>query len=225
MNDASSLFRTPYDPRRPTVSSAMLFDEASRQAFDSALLALTKAAIAFGGRDALTASKLEAARHEAGHAVIDTALGDQVRSVSIFRVPEHERQFKELGVAVGEMWGGATFGTKSWACGPYTNPAADLKFVQHLIGGWVAEWANDASQMRPASSLDEIVVAKMSCAAAAHKLGEDDATLFIDQLGAVRDILVANKSAHAALTARLMRKSSIGPDAIKRFLQNVRRPQ
>jgi hypothetical protein len=159
MNDASSLFRTPYDPRRPTVSSATAFDEASRQSFDRTLLELTKAAIAFGGVDTLTAPRIEAARHEAGHAVVDTALGDKVRC------------------------------------------------------------------MRPGSSLDEIALAKMTCGYVGPKLGEDPAMLFIDQLGAVRDILVANSATHAAMSARLMRKSSIGPDAIKRFLQNVRRPQ
>jgi hypothetical protein len=224
MNDASSLFRTPYDPRRPTVSSNTIVDEASRQAFDATLLELAKAAIAFGGVDTLTAPRIEAARHEAGHAVVDTALNDEVRSISIFRLRKHEQQFKELGVAVGEIWGGATFATKSWACSSLTDPKKDLEFVQHLLGGWIGEWF-DIRCMRPGSSLDEIALAKMTCGYVAHKLGEDPAMLFIDQLGAVRDILVANAPAHTALTARLMRKSSIGPNAIKRFLQNVRPPK
>jgi hypothetical protein len=222
MNDASYPLRTSYDPRRPTVSNSMLFDEASRQAFDSMLSELTKAAVAFGGVDRLSAPRIEAARHEAGHAVIDTALDDEVRSISIFRLPKHEQQFKELGVAA-EIWGGATFATKSWACGPHSDPKEDLKFVQHVLGGWIGEWFDDASQMRPASSLDEIVLAKMTCGCVAHKLGKDAATLFVDQIGAVNAILVANKATHAALTARLMRKTSIGPNAIKRLLQNVRR--
>ena len=221
MNDASSLFRTPYDPRRPTVCNAMAFDGASRQAFDNTLLELIKAAVAFGGVDRLSAPRIEAARHEAGHAVVDTALDDEVRSSSIFRLPEHERQFKELGVAVGEMWGGATFATKSWECSPHTDPGEDLRFVQHLIAGWVGEWFDDTRCMRPASSLDEIVVAKMTCGYVAHKLGGDSATLFTNQIWAVQAILAANRVTHAALTARLMRKSSIGPNAIKRFLQNV----
>jgi hypothetical protein len=224
MNDATHPLRPSYDPRRPTVSSAMAFDEASRRAFDSTLLALTKAAIAFGGRDALTASKLEAAAHEAGHAVVDTALGDEVRSVSIFRLREHERQFREMGV-VAEIWGGATFATKSWECSPRSDPKEDLRFVQHVLGGWVAEWFDNASRMRPASSLDEIVVAKMTCGYVAPKLGEDAATLFAKQIAAVKDILDDNSATHAALTARLRRKSSLGPDAIKRFLQNVRPPK
>lgn len=221
MNDTSYPLRTSYDPRRPTVSSAMAFDEASRQAFDSALLALTKAAIAFGGRDALTASKLEAARHEAGHCVIDTALGDEIRSITIFRLPEHEQLFREIGV-VGEVWGGATFGTKTWECSSHTDPKKDLEFVRHVLGGWVAEWFDDIRRMRPVSSLDEIVVAKMSCGNAARKLGEDPATLFVKQIGAVKAILDDNRATHAALTARLMRKSSIGPNAINRLPQNVR---
>lgn len=221
MNDASYPLRTSYDPRRPTVSNSMLFDEASRQAFDSMLSELTKAAVAFGGVDRLSAPRIEAARHEAGHAVIDTALDDEVRSISIFRLPKHEQQFKELGVAA-EIWGGATFATKSWACGPHSDPKDDLKFVQHVLGGWIGEWFDDASQMRPASSLDEIVLAKMTCGYVAHKLGEDSATLFTNQIWAVQAILAANKATQAALTARLMRKSGIGPNAIKRFLQNVR---
>lgn len=215
--------RTSYDPRRPTVSSAMAFDKASRQTFDSTLLALTKAAVAFGGRDALTASKLEAARHEAGHAVVDTSLGDEIRTVSIFRLPEHERQFKELGVAVGEMWGGATFAAKSWECSPRSDPKEDLRFVQHVLGGWVAEWFDNATLMRPASSLDEIALAKMTCGYVAHKLGEDAATLFVKQIGAVKAILDDNRATHAAVTARLMRRSTLGPDSIKGLLQSVRR--
>jgi hypothetical protein len=224
MNDASYPLRTSYDPRRPTVTSAMLFDEASRQAFDNTLLALTKAAVAFGGVARLSAPRIEAARHEAGHAVIDTALDDEVRSISIFRLPKHEQQFKELGVAA-EIWGGATFATKSWACGPHSDPKEDLKFVKHVLGGWIGEWFDDASQMRPASSLDEIVLAKMTCGYVAHKLGEDSATLFTNQIWAVQAILAANKATHAALTARLMRKSGIGQNAIKRLLQNMRSPR
>src|ERR1700722_11277886 len=126
MNDASYPVRTSYDPRRPTVSSAMAFDGASRRAFDATLIELTKAAIAFGGVDRLSAPRIEAARHEAGHAVIDTTLDDEVRSISIFRLPEHEREFKELGV-VAEVWGGATFATKTWACGPHGDPKEGLQ--------------------------------------------------------------------------------------------------
>jgi hypothetical protein len=221
MNDASSLFRTPYDPRRPTVSSAPIFDEAGQQEFDSALSELIGFAFTSGGVDAFVSTKLEAAAHEAGHAVIDAALGDEVRSVSVFRLPNHERRARALGSA-GEVWAGVTSATKTRECGPHTDPREDLKIVWRVIGGWVGEFSY-SGRVRVGSSLNEIVVAQMVCHAAALKLGEDSPTLFINQIGVVKDILVANKATHEALTARLMRRSSIGPNALKTFLKNVRR--
>ena len=62
----------------------------------------------------------------------------------------------------------------------------------------------------------------MICENAARKLNADPRALFRDQVRAVRGILNANPSVHKALSARLLRKSTIGPDALKRYLKGVK---
>ena len=43
-------------------------------------------------------------------------------------------------------------------------------------------------------------------------------------LGVIVDVLKANRAAHEAIAMRLMRKSTIGADGLKRFLEDVRPP-
>ena len=125
------------------------------------------------------------------------------------------------GVA-GELWGGATFGSKTRGSSPHTRPTEDLHFAQRTLGGWVGEWFDDPRRMRPGSSTDEIVLAKMICENTARKLNRDPTFLFFEELAAVKAILNANRPAHEALAARLMRKSTIGPNALKKYLTGVK---
>jgi hypothetical protein len=187
-------------------------DQAQQNYLD-ALAAQAQIGLQLDGEKALLSSKREAARHEAGHAVVDAALGDDVVQISIFRVG-----------GVGESqdcWCGRIRGSKRWRCGPETPPENDLRWAQHLISGWVGEWYDAPELARASSSVDEVVSARMISATAAQKLGEDPDLMFFEQLAATQRILQENQAAHHALVQRLIRKHTLGCDAAKRFLKAI----
>jgi hypothetical protein len=212
----------PGDDGRPRILNSAVLDAASNSDFHAALGVLTAKALELGGVEALLSPKPQTALHEAGHAVFCAAMGIEVSSVSIFQLskPKQETLRATLRVAV-EFWGGATYAPGVFKSDPYTSPEEDLLFARILIAGWCGEWANDLRAMREGSSLDEIVLARMATANAAPKMAEPDQALFAKQIDVVVCTLRANREAHEALAARLMRKSTVGPDALKRLLKGV----
>jgi hypothetical protein len=226
---ANALFLSGDDPRgRPRAFSASVLDEAHMPAFNAALDEMTAKAIEHSGVEAMLSPKRETALHEAGHAVFYAAMGVEVASVSIYRFsdPQHVAMESTLGVAEG-FWGGAIHAPRPWNWGSCAPPEEDLLSAQDLIAGWCGEWAHDLRGLRGArrgSSLDELLLAQMALAHAARKTGAAQEVLFIEQLKTVVGVLRANRAAHEALAARLMRKSTIGPNALKQFLKDVRAP-
>ena len=128
-----------------------------------------------------------------------------------------------LGVGT-ELWGGGVRGTFAWQIGPESDPNEDLKVAARMLGGWVGEWFDDRARMRPGSSIDEIVLGQMVVNGAAQKLRADPEVLLNGLIGVIVDVLKANRAAHEAIAMRLMRKSTIGADGLKRFLEDVRPP-
>ena len=152
-------------------------------------------------------------------------MGIEVSSVSIFRLNKQKQETlaATLGVAV-EFWGGVTRAPVVLKSDPYFSLEEDLLFARTFIAGWCGEWAHDPRAMREGSSLDEIVLARMAIANAARKTGETLGGPVMEQIGAVIGILRANRPAHQVLAAQLMRKSTVGPDALKRLLRDVHIP-
>ena len=125
--------------RRPTVATTTSFGADASHRYNRHTDEMMKRALSLIGPKALTSPKEEAARHEAGHAVIDTALGDEVRSISVFRLAEPEHKMLIASGIANELWGGATFSCKTWQSTPYTTPIEDLRFAQRTLGGWLGE--------------------------------------------------------------------------------------
>jgi hypothetical protein len=223
---AGAVFLSGDDLRgRPRASSASVLDEADMPAFNAALDEMTANAIEHSGIEAMLSSRREAALHEAGHAVFYAAMGIEVASVSIYRFsdPRHVAMETSFGVADG-FWGGAIYALRPWNWGSCAPPEENLLSARDLIAGWCGEWAHDPRGLRGArrgSSLDEILLAQMALGHAARKTGVDPGVLLAEQIGAVVGTLRANRAAHEALAARLMRKSTIGPDALERFLKDI----
>jgi hypothetical protein len=221
---ADTVFLSGDDPRWcPSIFNSVVLGAASKSDFYAAVNDLTAKALELGGVEAMLSPKPQAALHEAGHGVFFAAIGIEVSSVSIFRhsKPKQQALAAALGVAV-ELWGGTTRAQGLLKSDPYSSPEEDLLFVRTLISGWCGEWAHDARAMREGSSLDEIVMARMAIANAARKTGGPGQALFAKQIDVVVGILRANRRAHEGLAARLMCKSTIGPDALKRFLKDIR---
>ena len=220
-------FLSADDPRgRSRIHNAeSIADAESRSYFDAALADLTLAALEYGGREAMLSPKREAALHEAGHAIFFATMSIEIHSISIFRLNDekHEAVAAAFGAEKG-LWGGATYAPLTWRSDPHSSPDEDLLCAGNWLAGWCGEWAHDPSAMRQGSSLDEILLAQMAIANAARKTGEAPEILFVKQIAAVVGVLRANRAAHEALAARLMRKSTIGSDALKQLLQGVHTP-
>ena len=222
-------FLSSDDPRgRSRAFSASVLDEADMPAFNAALAEITTKAIEHSGDEAMLSPKREAALHEAGHAVVDAAMGLEVDFVSIYRFIDPKRLAMEAALGVtGGTWGGATRSPKPWEWNSCTPPEGILLYVQSIISGWCGEWAHDPRGMlgaRLGSSLDEILLAQIALNHMAEKTGVDPKATFDEQIRIVVGVLRANRTAHEALAARLMRKSTVGPDALKRLLKDVHTP-
>ena len=224
---ARSAFLSDDDPRGRSriLNSSAVLGPASQSAFQAARNALAAKALEQDGVEALLSPKREAALHEAGHAVFCAATGVEINSVSIFRLSDekHRAVASAFGVKEG-LWSGATYAPLRGRSDPYTSPDEDLLCARHWLAGFCGEWAHDLGALRQGSSLDEITLAQMACSNAARKLGEAQEVLFVEQIAVVVDVLRANRAAHEALAARLMRKSTVGPDALKRLLKDVHTP-
>ncbi len=221
---ADTVFLSDDDPRGRSriLNAESLGDAKSQSHFHAALTDLTLKALRLTGREAMLSPKREAALHEAGHAVFCTAIGIEINSVSIFRIDDKTHQAAAAAFAVEEgFWGGATYAPLTWRSDPCTSPGEDLLCASNWLAGWCGEWAHNLNAMRIGSSLDEIVLAQMAVSNAARKTGEAQEVLFAEQLAAVVGVLRANRAPHENLAARLMRKSTIGPNALKQLLQGV----
>jgi hypothetical protein len=202
-------------------------DTATRDHFSDAVADHMRMALALEGPGTFASPRIDAARHEAGHAVFAAAHGRRVRSIGIFRLNEEAHAvLRRLGVA-GDHWGGHTIWSDRDALHestPDSDPQADLNAARHALAGFAGEWFDDETRLRFGSSADEITFAMMLVQNAGRKLGENAGGLFSKTLTEVTGTLRANREAHAALAARLMRKSTLNENALRPFLAHIVSP-
>lgn len=159
-----------------------------------------------------------AAAHEAAHCVVDAAIGN--RPV-VCKVMQDRRS---LG------WGGFSGNDAGqWTITPDTDPAADMRQVMRFLAGFHGEIV--VGLYRDTSSLDERLAGQFVGEQIAYKLVEG--TAVSAHLTAVRllqlasrdvyRILKENSSAHAELTAYLMRRRIARPETLDRILASVER--
>ena len=118
------------------------------------------------GLDAFAMPQGTAIAHEAGHAIVATAEGLNVVSVSLIsrRVPSFE-----------PIWGGwCAFNGRTWTTGPDTSAANDLGAARVIIGGLAGEAVCGVD--KPGSSIDELCLSQHVSCNAATKLADPKLT-------------------------------------------------
>jgi hypothetical protein len=125
--------------------------------------------IATEGRAPFALPRSAAAAHEAGHAIVGAAAGDQISRVEIWR----ERKYERLsGLAA---WAGYTHyttdGQSGWTITPDTPSDAMQRQIWRLLAGVVGEGVLDPAHYLAGSSLDEVAISQVVAAALHEQLG------------------------------------------------------
>lgn len=127
----------------------------------------TERLLAAEGLSALEMPKSAACAHEAGHAVIATALGATVTCVKIKRNRKHEQ------ISGRPVWGGYTSGGEAWRIERDTPADEIRRRICYIVAGLTAECVLDADGVRDSSSLDELVTAQAISAMLHDREGYD----------------------------------------------------
>jgi hypothetical protein len=194
----------------PTDGEASVSAAAARVAeFANLLTAVTGV---MGGQITFRQTKLSAALHEAGHAVILVLDGIITTSVGIQSISDEGRQ----------QWLGYVDAPSAGGIDSETPAMADIKCAQKILAGIVSEGLFDPGY-REGSSIDEIGGAQAFIKMAASKLQRDDKALWSETLMEVKKILKANEPIVRKIAAELMRKGTIRSRRLAYFLRSVRR--
>jgi hypothetical protein len=174
---------------------------------------MARDAFAAQGPRAFESTRRAAACHEAGHAVVGTALGHAITSVRIKRRTVH-------GHAV---WLGLTMGVPAWQVTPDTDPADD--FIQGVveISGIAGELTLDGDDFRQGSSLNEIAIVVAIANNVRIKLKADHADVMGSILKTAFGLINANADAARELARRLERDRRLQGPPLEKMLTNVRR--
>jgi hypothetical protein len=177
------------------------------------------------GASAFAATREETTNHEAGHAIVGTAEGIKIRSISIFQ---------QSMPGVGQVWTGRCIEEAStWSSGPNTTAEDDLGRARFILAGYMAERLTGHD--RAGSSLDEIMLSQFVFTNAAVKLGDpplrDEAALFAyrkelytkEVWGVTQEILRANHEPCKQLAEYLYQHKHVRGQTLDKVLAQVER--
>ncbi|UZF93014.1 hypothetical protein [Bosea sp. NBC_00550] len=201
----------------PMASMVQNLDPIGRAAYQGINNAILRSAFERQGAYALGSSRIDAAAHEAGHAIYNTATGSPVTRVSIrpARIPAEGR----VAGGGGTYWVGLTEG--GWCVSPDTDPSDDMDRVRDLLAGFYGERQLLGDRLRLGSAADERTTAMMIAGFTAMKLGADGLLLLGEQAAIVAEILRINDAPLRAVTRLLERDRRIRGDRLARLLADV----
>jgi hypothetical protein len=161
----------------------------------NSLVAVQKRVLVEHGERAFECPKEAAAIHEAGHVVVNVALGGRVRRVDIDCHPS------------GAWIGYTEYLNGEWSLSPETATSEKwLEIARNLYAGVAAEMLFDPD-FRQGSSLDEVVMSQWIGGEAAHLVNEDPASFWTTHVDrGVADILRKHRDVHGKIVANLMRR-------------------
>jgi hypothetical protein len=171
------------------------------------------------GRRAFEAPKRAAAIHEAGHAVIATALQDErVKRVRIWR-----RTFEDNPIIVAGWFGLTEYHGGGWALDHQTSRPADLiRPARNLYAGIAGEALFAGDDLREASSLDEVMMSQLLGAQAADLLGLDGKTYWREEVhNKVCRHLLANQTVVMRIADYLLEHRKLQGRPLERMLAGV----
>ena len=150
------------------------------------------------GEQAFDCPKEAAAIHEAGHLVVNVALGGRVRRV-------------DIGCHPSGAWIGFTeYRDQEWSLSPETATSEKwLEIARNLYAGVAAEMLFDPD-FRHGSSLDEVVMSQWIGGEAARLANEDPVSFWTARVHQdVADILKKHQDVHGKIAAHLMRRGNL----------------
>jgi hypothetical protein len=134
--------------RNPQISIGLV-KEAPAEFFE-AIRDATLRAFHEHGAAAFAAPRRAAAAHEAGHAIVGTAEGLRIRSLTVF---------PQSAPGLGEVWGGRCMeASGKWASTPDTSADENLSRARFYIAGLAAEALTRLD--KPGSSVDELALSQ-----------------------------------------------------------------
>jgi hypothetical protein len=178
---------------------------------------LARVAYQAQGIKAFEDPKSAAVVHEAGHAVLCAYSGLEMRFLKVWQCKK--------GIQRGH-WVGKFQPVEdcSWSTGPDTPPGEDLKNACTQIAGWMAEVLFDHDNLRPGSSLDEVIKARLLSSNFSHKTGADPKQVLMWICSITCSILKKNESVVREIASILDRDGVIRREALSAILANVERP-
>lgn len=169
------------------------------------------------GTHAFGSSRLEAAAHEAGHAIIYAAEGFPVTSVSI----------SDIEVPAG-VWGRVSFHTGSTKCNcrPAITPNSSLskyeQFLRQILAGWVGEaFAFTNEQVRVGSSIDERIAAVMLAEHISRQTERPIESILAKQYAIITATLRTHNTVYKKLIKLLLKNSTISKSELSLILADV----
>jgi hypothetical protein len=166
----------------------------------------------FGGQITFRQTKLSAALHEAGHAVILALNWMTPTSTGIWPITEEGRQ----------QWLGYVDAPSAGGVDSETPARENIKCAQTILAGAVSERLFDPG-CRLGSSTDEIGGAQAIIKMAAPKLQRNDKELWSETLTEVEKSLKANESIVRKIADELIRKGTIRSRRLAYLLRAVGR--
>ena len=166
------------------------------------------------GPGAFLAPRQHAAVHETGHIISYILDGFSVVSVRVQR-----------GWVNGEeTWGGRTMPDREVpGCGPDLDIANDLLAVRQHLAGWVCEKCF-LDDVKPGSSLDEIIFAEMICTAIGAKTNRDPRDVKREACEQLDLAFQANETTINAIADALMREKVLRGRRLAALLKNIVKP-
>jgi hypothetical protein len=169
-------------------------------------------AVALQGARALENPLSSAKFHEAGHAVIYMHFGEEVLRCRIWQLTH---------AAERGQWVGETDTGQRWKSDTTTSPQQDFKQACCVSAGVLAEVLFDPANFRHASSLDEIVIAKMVASNAARKTRRHAADVLDEVISVTGGILTRNADVVREMAADLQRYGAVRKSRLRWLLGRV----
>jgi hypothetical protein len=168
-------------------------------------------AVALQGPRALECILSSAKFHEAGHAVVYAHFGRTVLNCKIWQIQD--------GPEAGQ-WVGETLAAHGWTASPTTSPEQDFGIACGTYAGVLAEHLFDKDS-RLASSVDEILGAKILAHGIAEKTGRQPADVTLEVLSVTKRILKRNADVVRAFARDLERHGAVRKRRLEELLERV----
>lgn len=198
-------------------------DPVARGVLEQQALQLMVDAIRQHGLRAVESTRRIAAVHEAGHAVIFRITADGVRwwppyELKVFRAPM-------AGAMVWSGYTGVSRRAPPESVDTRVDPNGTVIFIMRAVAGWLAEQIFcQPEDRRPASSVDELLLAQATSVGLAAHLKCSPPEAFGRVTGLATDMLKRNRAPLLRLADALERTRKVAGADLNKLLSGVRYP-